>query len=209
MLKTYKILALLLSYPDKELQEFLPEIEMMLREDALLQENEIEKVAQFVEIYATKNLLQWQGQYVQLFDFSRSVSLHLFEHVHGLSKDRGQAMVDLMDEYAEQGLEMHTGELPDYLPVFLEFLSTRSSAKAAQLLSEPVHIIQAIYNTLDEKENSYRLIFAALVSLSATKPSKAAVDKLLKNQRPLDFDKEYAEEPVTFGGMQNPCKTCK
>ena len=208
MIKTYKILSALLSYPGDELKEFLPEVTGILKEEALLKDPYINGIADFANYYRNTGVIEWQEQFVQLFDFSRSVSLHLFEHVHGDSRDRGQAMVDLADEYAKEGLQMKNGELPDYLPVFLEYLSLLDQQKAAEMLAEPVHIIAAIQQRLEEKDQPYKYIFEALISLSAKKVAKEAVENIIKNQKPMDFDKEYEEEPVRFGGADNPCNSC-
>jgi len=125
MIKTYKILSLCLSYPNADLQLFLSDIEKELQNEALLGNQKTEEVVRFVHHFLNMDLTDWQAQYVQLFDYSRSASLHLFEHIKSDSKDRGQAMVDLMEFYKENGLELSANELPDYLPVFLEFLSLK------------------------------------------------------------------------------------
>ena len=170
MIKTYKILSLLLSYPNIELMDFLPEAEMELRNEALLSTEKMEEVILFIHHFRKMDLTDWQAEYVQLFDYSRSASLHLFEHVKSDSKDRGQAMVDMLGFYKENGLQLSANELPDYLPVFLEFLSTKMKKKQPNLLAEPVHIIARIHAALEEKKNMYRHILSAVISLSAKQP---------------------------------------
>ncbi len=209
MIHTYKILSLLLSYPEKELQQFLHEAVNKLEKEALLDAGNTALVQRFVNTYANMPLTRWQAEYVQLFDFSRSVSLHLFEHVHGDSRDRGQAMIDLTAEYEAAGLQFdNSEELPDFLPVFLEFLAMLAPEQAAQMLAETVHILEAIRIRLNEKEQPYGFLFEALISLSDKPAGRAAVEKLIRNEKPLDFDKEYDEEPVVFGG-DRPCDNCK
>nr|MBD3622258.1 nitrate reductase molybdenum cofactor assembly chaperone [Sunxiuqinia sp.] len=208
MLKTYKILSLLLSYPDAQLQDFLRECEIVLKEEALLSSEKIDGINQFVNHFTKMDLTDWQAEYVQLFDYSRSASLHLFEHIKGDSKDRGQAMVDMLEFYRENGMQLSTNELPDYIPAFLEFLSTLKTEKASEFLSEPVHIIQRIYLALKEKDNRYQHILAAVVSLSARQPDVKITESLIQNEKPLDLDAEYEEEPVEFGG-DNSCLNCK
>lgn len=200
MIKTYKVLSLLLSYPNEELQQFLPQVENALREEALLQGDKIDGLIEFCRRFGPLDLTNWQEEYVQLFDYSRSVSLHIFEHIKGDSRDRGQAMVNLMEFYKESGMHLTTKELPDYIPAFLEFLSTLPHAKAAELLGETVHIMDRINEALSESGNSYRYIFQAIISLSAKEPDKAVTREMIKNEKPLDLDAEYEEEPVTFGG---------
>ncbi|MDZ7777850.1 MAG: nitrate reductase molybdenum cofactor assembly chaperone [Bacteroidales bacterium] len=133
MLKTYKILALLLSYPTQGIQELLNESLREIINENLLPESSIRGIRKFTDYYSKQDLTDWQAHYVQIFDYSRTASLHLFEHVQGDSKDRGQAMVDLIDFYRENGLEIATNELPDHLAVFLEFLSTLQPGKGFRI----------------------------------------------------------------------------
>lgn len=203
MIKTYKILSLLLSYPNEELQKFLLEVEKELQEERLLQEDKIAEIVKFCKRFNQLDLVNWQEEYVQLFDYSRSVSLHIFEHIKGDSRDRGQAMVNLMEFYKEKGMHLTTKELPDYIPAFLEFLSTLSTTDSAQLLGETVNIIDKINEALAQSNNPYSSIFNAIISLSAKQPNKEITHQMIKNEKPLDLDAEYAEEPVTFGGASS------
>jgi nitrate reductase delta subunit len=167
VIKTYKILSILLSYPEKEIHEFLPEVVPNLRSEGILEVGVIDGIGQFCEHFQTCGLIDWQEHYVQLFDHSRAVSLNLFEHVHGDSKDRGQAMVDLMQFYNENGLEIKRTELPDYLPAFLEFLSLQEPVKAAELLADPAEIIDYVLTRLKESGSHYQNILSAIISLHA------------------------------------------
>ena len=208
MIKTYKILSLLLSYPSAELQEFLPEAEKELRKEVVLTNEKTDEVLRFTHHFKKMDLTDWQAEYVQLFDYSRSASLHLFEHVKSESKDRGQAMVDMLGFYNENGLQLSANELPDYLPVFLEFLSVQTKNQAAGLLAEPVNIISRIHKALKEKKNMYRHILSAVISLSAKPPDTKITEAMIKNEKPLDLDAEYEEKPVEFGGNDS-CINCK
>ena len=207
MIKTYKILSLLLSYPSDELQKFLLEVEKELREEALLQEERICEIAKFCKRFNQIDLTNWQEEYVQLFDYSRSVSLHIFEHIKGDSRDRGQAMVNLMEFYKETGMHLTSKELPDYIPAFLEFLSTLSIPKSAELLAETVNIMDRINVALSDSNNPYSSIFKAIISLSSKQPDKAITREMIKNEKPLDLDAEYEEEAVTFGGAAPSCSS--
>ena len=207
MIKTYKLLSLLLSYPSDELQKFLLQVEKELREEALLQEERITEIAKFCERFNQIDLTNWQEEYVQLFDYSRSVSLHIFEHIKGDSRDRGQAMVNLMEFYKETGMHLTAKELPDYIPAFLEYLSTLSIPKATDLLAETVNIMDRINEALSESKNPYSSIFKAIISLSAKRPDKAITREMIKNEKPLDLDAEYEEEAVTFGGAAPSCSS--
>lgn len=208
MLKTYKILSLLLSYPNADLQEFLADVVPELTSEALLDTDKIAGIGLFIDHFGKQEVIDWQAEYVQLFDYSRSVSLHLFEHVKGDSKDRGQAMVDLMEFYRENGMQLSSKELPDYIPVFLEFLSTLEAGKAAETLAEVVHVIQRIHLALQEKAHPYRHVLSSIVALSAKKPGEAATKQVIRNEKPLDLDAEYEEEPVVFGSDPS-CINCK
>lgn len=208
MIKTYKIVSLLLSYPNVELMNFLAEAEKELRNEALLSTDKLEEVAQFIAHFRKMELTDWQAEYVQLFDYSRSASLHLFEHVKSDSKDRGQAMVDMLGFYQENGLHLSANELPDYLPVFLEFLSTQDQNKAAKLLAEPINIVARVHKALEEKQNMYRHILSAVISLSAKQPDTKVTEAIIRNEKPLDLDAEYEEKPVEFGA-DNTCINCK
>ena len=195
MIKTFKILSLLLSYPSAELQEFLSEAEKELRNEVLLTSERKDEVMLFINHFRKMNLTDWQAEYVQLFDYSRKASLYLFEHIKSDSKYRGQAMVDMHEFYRKSGFQLSTNELPDYLPVFLEFLSTQNKTKAAELLAEPVHIIARIHAALEEKKNMYGHILMALISLSSKKPDEKITEAIIKNEKPLNLDAEY-EEPL-------------
>jgi nitrate reductase delta subunit len=175
---TYKILSVLLSYPEKEMKDLLPEVIPELIAEKLLKEDEIEGIRKFIAHFMKTDITDWQEYYVQLFDYSQVVSLNLFEHVHGDSKDRGQAMVDLIDYYNENGLELCQKELPDYLPAFMEFLSMQDPGIAAELLADPVEIIELILTRLKESESHYQYIIAAIISLSGKKMTISKQSKI-------------------------------
>jgi nitrate reductase delta subunit len=207
MIKTYKILSLLLSYPTEELQKFLPEAMRELPAEKLLGEKPMKETGKFAAHFGQYDLVDWQAEYVQLFDTGRSVSLYLFEHLKGDSKDRGQAMVDLTEEYRKWGMELTSDELPDYLPVMLEFLSSLEPDEASEMLSGTVNVISLINQRLAAKENIYRHLTGAVISLSAKAP-EVSVDSLPSAETaPEDPDRDY-EEPVTFTDA-NTCFKCK
>lgn len=208
MLKTYRILSLLMTYPNEEIYAFLPQANAALQEEDLLNAEAISGVDVFIDFFAQKPLTFWQEFYVQLFDYSRSVSLYLFEHVHGDSKDRGQAMVDLIELYKENGLQINQSELPDFLPVFLEFLAIQTSVKAIEYLAEIIDIVGFIHSKLEEKDNPYQYLLAAIISLSAKQPAEARIQQMVSNMPEISIDEAYEEKPVTFAS-DNPCTTCK
>ena len=208
MLKTYRILSLLMTYPNEEIYNFLPQVNSSLKEENLLDTETIAGIEAFVDFFVRKPLTFWQEFYVQLFDYSRSVSLYLFEHVHGDSKDRGQAMVDLIELYKENGLEINQSELPDFLPVFLEFLALQTSLKASDYLVEIIDIVGFIHRKLEEKDNPYQYLLSAIITLSAKQPTESKIQQMVSNMSEISIDDAYEEKPVTFAS-DNPCTTCK
>jgi nitrate reductase beta subunit len=161
---------------------------------------------------ARLDLMEAQERYVHLFDRTRTLSLHLFEHVHGESRDRGQAMVDLMEMYERAGLEIDAKELPDYLPLFLEFLSTRSTEEIHDLLAQTAHILNVLAERLTKRDSAYAGVMVALGTLAGVEPDAALVERLLSTPEddPDDLaalDKVWEDEIVTFGGNagENAC----
>jgi len=163
---TYKVLSALLSYPERALQEAAPELIAALGCEELLSVLHRDALVRLISEIADADLLDAQAHYVDLFDRTRSLSLHLFEHVHGESRDRGQAMVSLLERYRAAGFDTAANELPDYLPLFLEFLSFQEAQEAREMLAETVPILQAIAERLEGRKSGYAAIFDALVALA-------------------------------------------
>jgi len=191
----YRALAALLAYPERELIDAIPEIREAAPASLLELLRELESAP----------LTALQERYVELFDRSRALSLHLFEHVHGESRDRGQAMVDLAQTYATRGFEVAGNELPDYLPAFLEFLSVLSPDEAKGMIGETAEIVRALGDRLAERGSRYALVFAALLAAGG----EAGLTKRIaarpaagEENSPAAIDKAWMDEPVTFGGPQ-------
>lgn len=162
----FRALAALLSYPEPGLLVAREEIGEALDEAAVLTDDLVE-LFRFLDAHS---LVELQENYVATFDRNPAHSLHLFEHVHGESRDRGQAMVDLMAEYRRHGLAPDENELPDYVPLFLEFLGELPADEARPMLGEAVHVLAAIGTRLSRNESPYAAIFTALVELSGVEP---------------------------------------
>jgi nitrate reductase molybdenum cofactor assembly chaperone NarJ/NarW len=204
MAKTFKALSALLTYPTEELQAAAPELRAILEEEELIRGKPLASVQRLIEEIETGGLFDLQERYVLLFDRTRSLSLHLFEHIHGESRDRGQALVDLAQLYERHGLQVEAKELPDFLPLFLEFLSTLPFDEARKLLEEPLHIVAALQQRLRKRESAYASVFWALETIANAKPSEEGLKALMeeKDADPGDLealDKVWAEDPVTFG----------
>ena len=148
----------------------MPEIGAAVTADARLSPDRA-KAAPAADWLAQGDIYDVQEDYVMLFDRSRTLSLNLFEHVHGESRDRGGAMVSLMETYRAAGFEPATTELPDHLPVLLEYLSTRPEAEVTDILQDAAHIFAAIEDRLTRRDSLYAPLFKALVQLSHTRPT--------------------------------------
>ncbi|MDH5286450.1 MAG: nitrate reductase molybdenum cofactor assembly chaperone [Betaproteobacteria bacterium] len=192
---TYKALAALLAYPDAELVAALPEIRAVVEADRSLPRAERAALAALVEELGRIDLIDAQERYVALFDRGRATSLHLFEHVHGESRDRGQAMVDLKSEYERAGLRLREGELPDYLPALLEFLSLQPHDVAEVMLAESAHLLRKVGNALAARGSSYAAVLAAALA----SVSERGLDEKPAVEPDKPIDEEWAEAPVVFG----------
>ena len=212
MRKTFKALSALLTYPSAELQGAAGEIGEVIAAERAIPGRVRDQLRELVTEIATGDLYDMQERYVLLFDRTRSLSLHLFEHVHGESRDRGQAMIDLKNLYENSGLFMSAPELPDFVPLFLEFLSLRPPAEACELLGQPAHILSALSERLRKRKSAYEAVFRALVALSAAKPKNEDVRVLLQEPDPdandlVALDAAWEDEPVNFGpGATDSCK---
>jgi len=212
MINALKALSALLTYPTAELQLASGEISEAIENDAAISFGVRNQLHRLLTELATDDLYDLQERYVLLFDHSRSLSLHLFEHVHGESRDRGQAMIDLKAQYEKAGLFLSAAELPDFLPLFLEFLSTLPAQEARDMLGQPAHILAAMAERLRKRGSPYEVVFRALVALAAAKPKEDEVSALLALPDPdaSDFvalDAAWEDEQVTFGpGASDGCK---
>jgi nitrate reductase delta subunit len=212
--KTFKVLGLLMSYPKPEWVSHLDNCRLLLEQEKFLPKKHLKDVVAFIEELKTADLYSVQEEYVSTFDRGRSHCLHLFEHIHGESRDRGQAMVDLSDAYEEKGLFIDHAELPDYIPLFLEYLSLCPVDEAVSLLGEPIDIMATIATRLQKRDSSYAVLFSALVALSRVKPSQDNIQEVLA--QPLEdssleaMDKEW-EESAAFAGHpgQSDCRACE
>jgi nitrate reductase delta subunit len=199
MARTYRALGALLSYPTEALQAAAAEIADVLDTECLLPPAHRTALRSLLQQIAAADIYDLQERYVGLFDRGRAVSLHLFEHVHGESRDRGQAMADLIGLYAEHGLEMSAGELPDFLPLFLEFLSLLPQPEARVLLAEPGAILRALADRLAARDDGYAAVMKAVAEL-ARAPDEGASD--IPDEDPNDLaalDAAWAEAAVRFG----------
>ncbi len=208
MAKTYKALSALLSYPTPELQEAAAEIGAVIEAEALLSPEARAALAPLIGELANRDIYDLQERFVLLFDRSRTLSLNLFEHLHGESRDRGPAMVDLLETYRAGGYDLASSELPDHLPVLLEFLSTQPEEAARAILRDAGHIIAALAERLTRRESPYAAVLAGLAELAGIERGDQLVADLLSapEEDPEDLaalDEIWEEAEVTFGPDPN------
>ena len=199
---TFKAISALLDYPTGEVQRALGEIGQALAEERALDAPGLAAVRGFITRYAAGDLLELQEFWVGHFDRSKRRALHLYEHSHGESRDRGQAMVNLALCYRMHGLELAASETPDYLPLFLEFLSQVPEKVALHHLADAAAILEVLRIRLEERDSPYAALLQALVSL-AERPAEALVEEILAGEpedpKDLDaLDRQWAEEAVEF-----------
>lgn len=206
-MKSLHLLSLLLQYPNKDLQAVVGEIRDRLAADSALPAGSVEALDALLKRLATSDIYEAQEIYVELFDRGRAHSLHLFEHVHGESRDRGQAMVDLRERYLAAGLEPTGNELPDYLPLFLDYCSVLPHDAARNMLAEPGVVLVALNARLAEKSSDYAPVFALLCDIAGVEMSQEAQDALPPSNDPQDLealDAQWEEEQVRFGAEAAP-----
>jgi nitrate reductase delta subunit len=198
----YRVLARLLSYPDDSVCAAFGEMRQIVQAATALPASLRGPLDGMVADMQAREPLELQEAYVATFDRMRSLSLHLFEHVHGDSRDRGPAMLDLVDLYRQHGLDVTARELPDYLPLFLEFLSILPAGKAHEQLHDAGKILAILHDRLNRRNSPYRHVLATLLHLAQAKP--VAGDEPIEQ---LDFaalDRAWEEAAVTFGPESNP-----
>lgn len=197
---TLKALAALLAYPSDDLKAHAAEIADAVRAEGALPRVALHRLQPLLDRIADDDLLDQQSNYSELFDRSRSLSLHLFEHVHGDSRARGQAMIDLGHQYIESGIYLEASELPDFIPVFFESASCLPAAEARETLGQPAHVFAALAERLDKRGSDYAGVFHAVVALAGVRPDAGTVAQVDENTPPVDpsVEDDWEETPVSF-----------
>ena len=196
MTLTLRALARLLGYPDAELREHLDEMRQALHDEAAVQPARLAELDQLIASIASQSAIDAEADYVQLFDSGRRTSLHLFEHVHGDSRDRGPAMIDLAMTFEAAGLYLAEGEMPDHLPVVLEYASTQPAREARAFLGEMAHIFKVIFSALAKRQSCYASVLGALIELAGETAHAVNVP----DDEPID---ESWAEPAAFDGCSS------
>lgn len=205
MTATLKAFSALLCYPSQALRDAIGEIRAVIQREEMIAPQIQTELNAFCDTLEQSDLIDLQEHYVALFDKTRRLSLHLFEHVHGESRDRGQALVDLAMMYERSGLAIAIHELPDYLPLFLEYLSTRPFAEAQPLLADTLPILAALEERLKAQNTGYAAVLRAIRSVAGDRSitAAAAVDAAGDDLSQLDTD--WEEPPVLFGPETARC----
>lgn len=214
-MRTLKILGFFLTYPEQNHVQAAGECADILKSEQWLSKDRLEKLASALKNFGEKNLLDLQEDYVALFDRTPSLSLHLFEHIHGDSRDRGQALVDLLKVYEDAGLYIHADEMPDYLPLFMEYAATLPPAEASETLGSVVNILSSLAERLRNRESFYADIIDAVIETANRSPDPKAVEEFLKQSSGQalgldEMDKEWAEQfafdnTAQTTGIQSGC----
>jgi nitrate reductase delta subunit len=193
MRHTLRALAMLLGYPGEQLRAHLPALADAIDSEAALPAARRAELRAFMQEMQRVDGIDLEAAYVELFDRGRATSLHLFEHVHGDSRDRGPAMIDLTQNYEKAGLLLAPHELPDHLCVVLEFASTQPPAVAREFLGEMAHILNAIFSALRQRDSRYASVVAAVIELAGQRAEAVPV------AQDVAIDESWAE-PVVFDG---------
>ena len=201
-MKTFKVLSVLLMYPESDWLEALPELEGALADEAVANQDAQARLSPLFDLLRTTGLIALQENYVATFDRNPSHSLHLFEHIHGESRDRGSAMINLLEEYWKHDFDASASELPDYVPLFLEFLSLMPAEESLPLLGDAVHVLALIGRKLDKNGSPYAAAFQVLEALSPvaalelTEPPVRDMDEAMEMFGPSTDGVEPLLKPV-------------
>jgi nitrate reductase delta subunit len=202
----FRALSALLSYPSEEMRRALPEIADTIRTTSIVTPAEQRGLLDLIDELGSGDLLAAEERYVDLFDRGRALSLNLFEHLHGESRDRGEAMVELKQVYERAGFELSANELPDYLPVVLEYLSCRDLTEAREMLADCAAILTTIGRSLVARQSRYAAVLQALLVFAGENPIDAAkIPPVMERTDTLDRD--WVEQPAFAGAPATPAGT--
>lgn len=204
-MRTLKVIAALLHYPDEALAEHVDVLLQALAAEGLLEPGELAAIGALLDELRGQELIDVQARYVETFDRGRARSLYLFEHVHGESRDRGQAMVELSHIYRQHGYAISARELPDYLPLYLEFLSMLPPPVALEKLAEIGDLVQHLHAQLAERRDTYAALLAPLLRLAGFASDDVGLRERIAAEPPDDtpaaLDAVWMEAPVSFGAQ--------
>ena len=196
------VVSRLLEYPDADLWQHQDELFDVLASSEKLEKADAGALGVFLRDLTAQDLLDAQAAYSELFDRGRATSLLLFEHVHGESRDRGQAMVDLLNQYEQHGLVLDSRELPDHLPLYLEYLAQLPESEAIGGLQDIAPILALLCARLQQRESRYAVLFEQLLKLANSALDEAKVAEKIadeaRDDTPQALDAVWEEEQVKF-----------
>ena len=196
-MQVLSVISHLLDYPKQEMIPARDELIEVVQQSPLNKQHQAAVIG-FIEQRFAGDLMDWQAEYDGLFERGRALGLWLFEHIHGESRDRGQAMVDLVGQYKQAGLELDKKELPDYIPLFLEFLSSQGDDNARAGLQEVEHIIALLFCRLEKRQSDYAVLLDALLHVAQNQVDLTPIRAQLVTEKRDDtkqaIDKEWEEE---------------
>ena len=163
--KVFTLLSLLLQYPDRpwlELDQLRPMVSRL--ESAQIQNH----MVQFLDYMEHKPWEQLAEQYVATFDFSESSNMDLTSLLCPDDRKRGQVLATLKSIYSQAGLDVDSGELPDYLPMILEFLSTADREASAEVLGIVRPGMEKLWQQLEKDGSPYAGVLEACLLSTAS-----------------------------------------
>ena len=197
-----KVISRLLDYPSTQLFAAADELVEVVNKSAEISPDNRAQLVAFIRELTARDLYDAQESYDLLFDRGRALSLLLFEHVHGESRDRGQAMVDLISVYKSKGFELHSEQLPDYIPLYLEFLSQQEPGFAQEWLGDICHLMTMLSERLIERECYYSVLFDTLIALSGHEVDREEIAETVSKEERDDtveaIDKEWEDKEIRF-----------
>ena len=200
-----KVISRLLDYPTAEMFAAKDELKAIVEKTEELTTQNRAQLLDFIEQLTTRDIFDAQESYDLLFDRGRALSLLLFEHVHGESRDRGQAMVDLMNVYKTSGFEVNSSQLPDYIPLYLEFLSEQTPEYIEEWLGDICHLMTMLSERLIDRECYYSVLFDSLIDISGQEvdlEERAEIGEAVKAEERDDtveaIDKEWEDKEIRF-----------
>lgn len=163
-MQLYKILSVMLEYPDQELLDHLDELRQLARECPDLDAQERAAIGGVLAYLDSASLTTLQENYVQTFDLTAEHSLHLTHHLFGDDKNRGPALIDLGELYKDYGVQAVEQELPDYLPLVLEFASCLEDQEAMVFLSDAGKVFKVLADNLAKAGSPYAPLLSLIES---------------------------------------------
>ena len=148
----YHLLSKFLDYPSEALQSALPDIWVKLDD---MPDHERKHISNFLVHLHWEDLTDWQALYVRTFDMIPDNALYLTHHLFGDDKNRGPALIDLSEFYKDYGLELAANELPDFLPLMLEFAAQLEPSEAKMFFSKWTKVLAQLAMNLEKIESPY------------------------------------------------------